>query len=200
MTKQEMRAAVKAKRAAIPPEEKEKRDRAILQQIVASEEFSLASSLLIYAPHKDEINLLPLIRLARQKGIPIGFPRCDTQSTTLAFYALEPEEKLIRGAYGIPEPPPDAPLCPIDENTLCILPGLAFDPMGGRLGYGKGYYDRFLSRYDGFKVGVVYEGCFLTALPHGYYDVAVDLLITEKRRKKPLPSFGRRKEERKPER
>ena len=85
MTKQEMRAAVKAKRAQIPPEEKERRDRAIVQQIAASGVFASASSLLIYAPQKGEINLLPLIKLARQKGIPVGFPRCDTQSTPSRF-------------------------------------------------------------------------------------------------------------------
>ena len=179
MTKQEMRAAVKAKRAQIPPEEKERRDRAIVQQIAASGVFASASSLLIYAPQKGEINLLPLIKLARQKGIPVGFPRCDTQSTTITFYALEPEKKLIRGAYQIAEPPLDAPLCPIDENTLCILPGLTFDPLGGRLGYGKGYYDRFLESFPGVRAAAIYESLLVKRVPTEAHDRPVALLFTE---------------------
>lgn len=182
MTKQEMRAAVKAKRAKILPEEKEQRDRAIVEQIAASQEFLSASSLLIYAPQKDEINLLPLIRLARQQGIPVGFPRCDTQSTTIAFYTLEPDKKLIRGAYQIPEPPLDAPPCPIDEHTLCILPGLTFDPMGGRLGYGKGYYDRFLETFPGVRAAAVYESLLVKRVPTEAHDRPVALLFTEHER------------------
>lgn len=182
MTKQEMRAAVKAKRAKIPPEEKEQRDRAIVERIAASEEFLSASSLLIYAPQKDEINLFPLIRLARQRGIPVGFPRCDTQSTTISFYTLEPDKKLIRGAYQIPEPPLDAPSCPIDEHTLCILPGLTFDPMGGRLGYGKGYYDRFLASFPGVRAAAVYESLLVKRVPTEAHDRPVAVLFTEHER------------------
>lgn len=179
MTKQEMRAAVKAKRAKIPIEEKQKRDALILNQIAASKAFLSASSLLIYAPHKDEINLLPLIKLARERGIPVGFPRCDTSTTTISFYALEVGQRLVRGAYGIAEPPLDAPLCPIDENTLCILPGLTFDPLGNRLGYGKGYYDRFLESFPGVRAAAVYEALLVKRVPTEEHDRPIALLFTE---------------------
>ena len=179
MTKQEMRAAVKAKRAGIPPEEKQTRDLAILKQIAASEVFLSASSLLIYAPHKDEINLLPLIKLARARGIPVGFPRCDTETTTISFYALEPGRRLVRGAYGIAEPPDDAPPCPMDERTLCILPGLTFDPLGNRLGYGKGYYDRFLEHFPGVRAAAVYESLLVKRVPTEEHDRPIALLFTE---------------------
>ena len=60
------------------------------------------------------------------------------------------------------------------------MPGLAFDPQGFRLGYGKGYYDRFLSGFQGKTVGICYLGCVQWNLPHGYYDRPVDILITER--------------------
>ena len=65
----------------------------------------------------------------------------------MRFYVLEPDARLVRGAYGIAEPAPDAPLCEPDAHTLCILPGLSFDTCGNRIGYGKGYYDRFLADF-----------------------------------------------------
>jgi len=179
MTKQELRASVKARRAKIPPEEQKKRDRAIVERIAASEVFASATSLLIYAPGEGEINLLPLVSLAWKRGIPVGFPRCDTQSTTISFYQLQPGQRLVRGAYRIPEPPPEALPCPIDEGTLCILPGLTFDPMGNRLGYGKGYYDRFLSKFPGMRAAAVYESLLVKRVPTEEHDRPVALLFTE---------------------
>ena len=179
MTKQELRQKIKERRAGIDVEKKKALDAMILEQISRSEVFLAASSLLIYAPQKDEINLLPLLRLARQKGIPVGFPRCDTATTTMQFYELEVGKRLVMGAYNIPEPPADAPLCPIDEHTLCILPGLTFDPMGGRLGYGKGYYDRFLATFPGVRSAAVYESLLVKRVPTEEHDRPVALLFTE---------------------
>ena len=179
MTKQELRAAIKQKRAIISPEQKKTRDTAIVEQIAASEVFQSASVLLLYAPLKDEINLLPLARYARERGIPIAFPRCDTASNTMQFFILEPGCRLAPGAYGIPEPPADAPLCEPDENALCILPALTFDPTGARLGYGKGYYDRFLATFPGVRAGAVYESLLVRRVPTEPHDRPVALLFTE---------------------
>ena len=70
----------------------------------------------------------------------------------------------------------------VEEDTggLCVVPGLSFDEEGYRLGYGKGYYDRFLSRFRGVTVGACYSGCVRRILPHGYFDRPVDILITER--------------------
>ena len=65
-------------------------------------------------------------------------------------------------------------------HSFCVLPGLGFDLEGYRLGYGKGYYDRFLSRYPGVTAGVCYTACLKTQLPHGRYDRRADILVTEK--------------------
>ena len=179
MEKQELRAQLKEKRNAISPDEKKRMDRAIVERIAASREFRDASAVLLYAPHGSEIDLLPLARLSRKIGKTVAFPRCDTASNTMQFYILEPDARLVMGAYRIPEPAPNAPLCQLDEHTLCILPGLTFDKSGKRLGYGKGYYDRFLSNFSGLSIGVTFASLVAERVPTDKYDVPVDVIITE---------------------
>lgn len=191
-TKQEFRRALKERRATIPPEKRRTWDRAIIERIVASDEFQKAQTLLIYAPMKDEINLLPLVKIAWRCGKTVAFPKCDTATTTMRFYALTPNTRLVRGAYDIPEPPEEAPLCVPDEHTLCILPGLSFDPTGARLGYGKGYYDRFLSTFRGVSVGAVYEMLRVKEVPTEAHDLSVSLIFTERATYPALPKSSTR--------
>lgn len=179
-SKQEFRRALKERRAGIPPEQKKEWDRAIVERIVASNEFQNAKTLLIYAPMEGEINLLPLVRVAWRRGLRVAFPKCDVATTTMRFYELLPSTQLVRGAYNIPEPPEEAPLCTPDRDTLCILPGLTFDPSGARLGYGKGYYDRFLADFEGVCVGAVYECMRVRTVPTEPHDRAVSLVFTER--------------------
>lgn len=178
--KQALRARLKEKRASIPAETRQQSDRAIVERIAADKVFSEASSILLYAPIGSEINLLPLIRIARRLGKPIAFPRCDVATNTMKFYLLEPTARLEIGAYRIPEPPADAPLCEPDEKSLCILPALTFDPSGARLGYGKGYYDRFLETFPGICVGAVYETMMVRRVPTEPHDRPVSMIFTER--------------------
>ncbi len=179
LTKAELRAILKKKRAELPTDQKKALDSAIAEHIAASPLFGNASMLLLYAPMEGEINLLPLARLARESGIPIAFPRSHTKDCTLTFHILTPDARLSRGAYGIAEPPADAPLCVPDERALCILPGLSFDRDGNRLGYGKGYYDRFLESFPGVTLGAVYASLVLRTVPTDAHDRRVAYLVTE---------------------
>jgi 5,10-methenyltetrahydrofolate synthetase len=88
MEKQELRAMLRQKRDSIDPEQKKQLDRAIVERIAASKEFKAAKKLLLYAPHGSEINLLPLVSLARKIGKTVAFPRCDVEHTTMRFYVL----------------------------------------------------------------------------------------------------------------
>ena len=199
--KNRLREEMKAFRRALTTEAKEKKDSAIRRNIQKMKEYQNCDTLITFVSTPIEVDTHQLILRALDDGKKVAVPYCVPGTRQMEFYCIRSLDDLSPRTFGVLEPDPaSCEKLGETKNSLCIVPGLAFDRQGYRLGYGKGYYDRFLSRYDGFKVGVVYEGCFLTALPHGYYDVAVDLLITEKRRKKPLPSFGRRKEERKPER
>ena len=177
--KQILRVRLKEKRATISPEIKREYDRAIVERIAAAKVFSEASVVLLYAPIGSEIDLLPLVRIARHMGKSIAFPRCDIATNTMKFYLLEPSARLEIGAYRIPEPPVDAPLCEPDERALCILPALTFDPTGARLGYGKGYYDRFLETFPGVCIGAVYETMMVRRVPTEPHDRPVSMIFTE---------------------
>lgn len=180
-TKAELRVILKRRRAALTAETEKKKtlDRAIIEHIIASEPFRTASMLLLYAPIGSEINLLPLAREARARGIPIAFPKCNTANNTMSFYILNADMRLNEGAYHIPEPPDGAPLCVPDEHALCILPALSFDKKGDRLGYGKGYYDRFLASFTGVTMGAVYTHMILREVPTEPHDIPVSYLVTE---------------------
>ncbi len=180
MTKAELRKKLRERRGAIPAEQKQQFDHAIVGHIVRSELFQKASMILLYAPVGSEVSVLELWSLARKMGKPVAFPRCDTETETMQFYVMTPDARLKRhGAYGIPEPPADAPLCTPDAHTLCIVPALSFDLYGNRIGYGKGYYDKYLEGFPGVSMGVLYSTTMVKRIPTDPHDLPVDCMITE---------------------
>ena len=180
MDKITLRGILLQKRAEFSREERKEMDRDIATGLIDSPLFKNASMLLIYAPLENEINLLYLAHVARKRGIPVAFPRCDKETNTMQFYLLPEGQKLLPGAYGIPEPPEDAPLCLPDEHALCIVPALSYDLAGNRIGYGKGYYDRYLSTFPGVTVGAAYASMLLKNVPTEAHDLPVDWLFTER--------------------
>ena len=180
MDKMTLRGVLLQKRAEFSREERKELDRNIAAGIIDSPIFKKASMLLIYAPLENEINLLPLAHVARKHGLPIAFPRCDKETNTMQFYFLPEGQKLTSGAYGIPEPPEDAPVCIPDKHALCIVPALSYDLSGNRIGYGKGYYDRYLSTFPGVTLGAAYASMLLKNAPVEAHDLPVDWLFTER--------------------
>ena len=179
MTKQALRAECKRRRAAIPAEGKKRLDQLICRRIAETDAFQKAETVLIYAPVRGEIDLLPLVAICRSLGKEVGFP-VSLEDGSLAFRSPAPGEALETGAYGIPEPPPTAKSSTLNEKTLCILPGLSFDAKGNRLGYGKGYYDRFLENFSGVTLGAVYEKLMTDEIPTEAHDKRVDLVVHER--------------------
>ena len=94
------------------------------------------------------------------------------------FHVYDPS-KLVRHPFGMLEPAQDCPLIPVEEIHLALVPGLAFDQKGWRLGYGGGFYDRFLSKYAGHFVGITYQVLLLEQVPHGDYDIPMTFVVTE---------------------
>lgn len=180
MDKITLRGVLLQKRAEFSREQRKEMDRDIAAGVIDSPLFKNASMLLIYAPLENEINLLPLAHVARKRGIPVAFPRCDKETNTMQFYILPEGQKLSPGAYGIPEPPEDAPVCRPDKRALCIVPALSYDLDGNRIGYGKGYYDRYLSTFPGVAVGIAYASMLLKSVPTEAHDLPVDWLFTER--------------------
>lgn len=129
-----------------------------------------------------EIATTDIISHLLSEGFDVALPKCTDSNGKMEFYIISDTEELVSGMYSIPEP--DTVKCrkAIDsKNSVCIVPGLAFDNYGYRLGYGKGYYDRFLKDFKGKSVGLCYEACLCEQLPVDKYDISVDIIITENR-------------------
>ncbi|MBQ7226440.1 MAG: 5-formyltetrahydrofolate cyclo-ligase [Clostridia bacterium] len=145
--------------------------------------FRYADIILLYAPIKSEIDVMPIFHEAIKKGKRVAFPRCNVEERTMKFHFVTSEDELSPCAYGIREPREDAPVYDPKTETgsaVCYVPGLAFDVYGYRLGYGKGYYDKFMHTFNGCTIGVVYSEFILNTLPKGRFDKHCDVMLTEK--------------------
>lgn len=138
-----------------------------------------ADTVLLFYPIKNEPDLCELVKQLNAENISVGFPISVEETVTLDFRTVADLSDMREGAYGIPEPRANAPTVSVSEHSICVVPALAFDRMGGRLGYGKGYYDRYLASFSGKSVGAVYSRFVTDKLPTDRYDLCVDLIITE---------------------
>ncbi len=182
--KNKIREKFKALRRDMDPELKAAYDRKICQRFMSLASYRFADSLLLYAPLKYEIDIMPIAEDALKRGKTIAFPLCDPEKHTMIYHIVSDLSQLKAGSYGIREPDPSLPVYdPIarkEENSVCFVPALVFDRNGFRIGYGKGFYDRYLSSFSGAKMGVEYSTCVVNTLPRGRFDAAVDFLVTEK--------------------
>lgn len=176
-----LRQQFRQRRADIPTEDRAVYDKAILERITRLWQYRRSSLLLTYVSLPSEIDTRALIDQALADGKQVAVPRCVPNTRQMEFYLIRSLEDLEPGAFGVDEPVPErSVLLKSFDNSLCIVPALSCDRMGYRLGYGKGYYDRFLAQYTGHLIGVCYSECVSQRLPHGRYDRAVDLLVTER--------------------
>ncbi len=176
--KKELRKQYKALRDSISKENRALWSAEICRKITELDAYKTAKTLLLYAKTGSEIDLLPLFEKAQKDGIACAFPRCISDGI-MEFYYVNSLSELQKGAYGIMEPTAE---CPVTDfrGTIAIVPALAYDKDGYRLGYGGGYYDRFLAAHPVFAVGIAYSACTTHCLPHGEFDKAVETVITEK--------------------
>lgn len=180
--KDDIRKIYLAKRKAMDPEHKRKRDAKICRSAMALAGYRYAECVLMYAPTENEIDVMPIALDALQKGKKVAFPKCNKENHTMKYYIVSSVDDLTPDAYGIREPSDDLPLYDPESDmpAICFVPALVFDRNGCRLGYGKGFYDRYLSSFNGNIVGVVYSDFILPRVPRGRFDVRINILLTEK--------------------
>ncbi|MBR2354717.1 MAG: 5-formyltetrahydrofolate cyclo-ligase [Clostridia bacterium] len=178
--KQALRKQFRTLRDSLRIEQKEALDRAICEQVAAHRLYREASVLLLFFPVRGEPNLLPLAEKAMKEGKTVGFPISYPHDRTMSFRAISDLSELSPGTYGIPEPPQSGALLNARADALCLLPGLAFDRQGFRLGYGGGYYDRFLTEFPGTTLAPTYHMYLVDRLPINGTDRPTHCLITEK--------------------
>jgi 5-formyltetrahydrofolate cyclo-ligase len=147
----------------------------VQEHVVKSREFQSARIIGAYFATGSEVKSDLLIGEAQKLGKVIALPR--TEKDMINFYEISSTNELVAGRFGIMEPPPVRPAHTID---LIVVPGIAFDKKGYRLGYGKGYYDRYLSeKKPQFAIGLAYNFQLLESLTHDAHDVKVDAIATE---------------------
>jgi 5-formyltetrahydrofolate cyclo-ligase len=118
-----------------------------------------------------------LLKKLAGKSCSLAFPRVHAKGEPLVFHHWQPGDVLVKGAYGIAEPSPD---WPVAHPPVLLVPLLAFDKTGHRLGYGGGFYDRTIASLKPARtIGVAYAGQEAETLPHEPHDVPLDMVITE---------------------
>lgn len=183
MTKPELRRLARARLAALTPAERARASAAIARRVWQVEELAGARALLVYAALPEEVATDGIAREAQRRGIAVLYPRCLPGSRTLALHRLDREDGLRRGHVGLLEP--DAELCPavpVAEVDAALVPGLAWDRAGRRLGRGAGYYDRLFAdpAWRGFRCGLYFAAQELPALPADPWDAPLHAVVTER--------------------
>jgi len=178
LTKEEIREEIKRRRQLLPEEEREKRSSQIVEKLKTLLPQG-ADVLMFYAPFKGEVDLLPLAKWCLCQGKRVVFPRVlGKEILPLEVFSLS---ELSPGYRSILEPPYE-PSRLVRELDIVFVPGVAFDLSCFRIGYGGGFYDRFLARWRiGAKIGICFDFQVVEAIPVDSHDVPMDLVVTEKR-------------------
>ena len=179
--KMRLREEYRAKRTALTAEEKLRRDQLIANTVRSLWQYRDNDLVLTYVSTPIEVDTRRIIETALQDGKTVAVPRCVPQTRNMEFYRIRSLDELEQGSFGVMEPLPNKENLVEDFSSgLCLVPAFCYDFLGYRLGYGKGYYDRFLSDFGGNMIGICYSDCIRHRLPHGRFDRAVELIVTEK--------------------
>ena len=178
-SKENLRKVLLAKRACLTPTEIEEKSSAIIRKVFNLDMIKNGNLLLTYCGKGDEVNTLPLIdtALLMRKKVMVPLTRGHGQ---LEWSQINDLNHLVRGPLGIPEPAEETVILqnpPMDAPI--IVPCLGFTTKGDRLGFGGGYFDRYLAQHSGIKIGLAFELQHIDHLPVESHDVQLDLVITE---------------------
>ena len=185
--KREIRGNILKKRDAMSREEQLTLSHAIMEHAVSCREFLQADEILIYADYKSEVITEGIMEYAFLLGKKVYCPKVcsDGMSGQMDFFQIFSQEDLKEGYRGIREPEgqPKSKWEPSRKKALLIMPGAVFDRQGHRIGYGKGFYDRFLKEHRelcGRKLALAYEIQVEESVPFEAHDQCVEFIVTEK--------------------
>lgn len=176
--KSEFRKEFKEKRKALC--DKKSKDNDICQNFLNSDLYKNSKQILCYAALGGEIDTDVIMQKAFEDNKLVALPVCLDLSGTMEFYYINSLECIKIGAFGIREPDMERCTAVSDyADSVCIVPALSFDKNGFRLGYGKGYYDRFIEKFTSISAGLCYNNFISDELPTDKYDKSVDYIFTE---------------------
>lgn len=181
MPKRVLRASMLEARQRLSRAEQDASAALMLEALTSLREYAAARSVALYVASYGEVPTGALINRAIAAGKAVLLPAVTTQG--VVFRRITTEADLVRGRYGIQEPPPYCKALEPSEIDLFVIPGVAFDLSGKRIGYGKGYYDRALHNLEnsGKLIGLCYDFQLVDVIVGEPHDVVMDLVITERR-------------------
>ncbi len=175
MDKQELRRTIRQRKRAMSEAEIEERSSKLAKLFAASEAYRNAKTIYGYLPYNQEVRTVPMLEQALRDGKRVAVPK--VYGDEMKFLYMEDLTQVEKGYAGIPEPIADGPIAD-DETALVLMPGLAFDPQGHRIGYGGGFYDKFLSAEPNHPtLALCYEFQLLPQLETEDHDIPVDTVI-----------------------
>lgn len=173
MDKASLRSFYKEKRAEIS--DKNEKSLKIAKKLTGTDIYKNSKVIMLFYPKENEVNTLFILEKAISDEKTVVFPVTDTKNKELIPVIYNGNFK--KGAFGIYEPLGDA--IPKDEIDMVVVPALSVDKDGFRLGYGGGYYDRFLKDFKGKKIAVLFSPLLADKLPKNEFDIKTDLTITD---------------------
>lgn len=182
--KTRIRQGILRKRDAIDILSRKARDVLIKERLVSILEFIHAKVIFFFASFRSEVSTLPLIEESFHLGKRVVLPLVNNEAKKLRLYEIEDLSEVSPGFMGIPEPDVSGERrMDINNIDLVIMPGVAFDLMGNRLGYGAGYYDKLLSRLKRHipLIALAYEEQIVESLPSEPHDIKVHKIVTDRR-------------------
>lgn len=175
MNKQELRRAIRERKRAMTEEEIVERSNALAEKFYNSPAYQAASTIYGYLPYNQEVRTIPMLQRALDEGKRVAVPKVYGEE--MRFIYLEDLTQVSKGYAGIPEPIADAPVAE-DKQALVLMPGLAFDPQGHRIGYGGGFYDKFLAKEPHHPtLALCYEFQVQAHLDTEEFDIPVDTVL-----------------------
>lgn len=175
MDKKALRREIRDRKRAMTEEEIANRSEKLGELFISTEAYRNAKSIYGYLPYNQEVRTVPILQKAIADGKRVAVPK--VYGDTMRFLWLEDLTQVAKSEMGIPEPIADEPIAD-DPTALVLMPGVAFTEKGDRIGYGGGYYDRFLAAEPAHPtVALCYEFQMVETLPTEEFDIPVDLVL-----------------------
>lgn len=180
-TKTDIRKSILRKRMELEAEEVQERSEKICRYITQCQAFLTSDTIYGYVPIRNEADIMPVLRLALRMGKKVALPR--TCKEDMDFYLIRDFSELEPGSFSVPEPSENCPS--VADSGLMLIPMVAFDLNGNRLGYGKGYYDRYIEKSrkkyqrNNNLYGIAYEFQKVSGIPAEHTDCPLDYIITD---------------------
>lgn len=179
--KKSLREEYLLKRSLMPLEDATKLSLLIEDHLLSLLEFAEAKSVALYAGVQGEVLTDRILTAALTQGKDVYYPKTDSCGERFFFFKVQSSEHLTPGAYGVLEPDGKGPKIESKDIDLIIVPGIVFDHTGGRIGFGKGCYDKALSGVSSPKVALAFHMQVMDrALPYEPHDVRMDMIITQR--------------------